>query len=232
MTMFETMIVLAVIGLMMVVGYMGVRHVRKSDLREDTNRIAATLRVAYTRAIQSGLPHRVVFDLDEQKYSVEVCEPGARMSASSEDDEEDEDKYEGMAPDEIVAEKRAEILSELGDQVAGDRAEDMAGALASQDAACQAAGIAGQLRKDIGIEVEEVWVQHFEEAQKDGRATVHFFPIGYAEKAVVVVANDDDDSYSLVVSSMTGRVEIQSGELEDPEAYMTHNALGDEAPER
>lgn len=238
MTLLETMIVLAIVGLMMVVGYMGVRHIRQSDLREDATKIAATLRAARTMAVQSGLPHRVILDMEKQTYGIEVCERGARIAAPSEDDDDDDPAdYAGMSAAEIMAAKKKDVLSELGDQVAKDRAEAFADALARQGSACQPVALAGddeatgKVRKDRGIEIKEVWAQHFDEPKKDGQVTLSFFPLGYTEKAVVVVATDDA-SYSLVVHGMTGRIEIQSGELDDPEDVMTHNVLGDKEPER
>ena len=73
MTLLELLVVLGVIGMAMFLGYYLVSAVTKSALRDDTVEVAAALKGAHNLAAQSGMHHRVVFDLDKQTYRIEIC---------------------------------------------------------------------------------------------------------------------------------------------------------------
>ena len=73
------------------------------------------------------------------------------------------------------------------------------------------------LHTDKKIAVTKVWVSHLEEAVTEGTVTINYFPMGRAERAVIEVANDDDDVFTLLVHPVSGRVEMRSGALRDAE---------------
>jgi hypothetical protein len=67
-------------------------------------------------------------------------------------------------------------------------------------------GLAGMLDPDRGIKVREVWVQHLEESVTSGQVSISFFPLGWAEMAIVEVADGDGNAFSVLVYGLTGRV--------------------------
>jgi type II secretory pathway pseudopilin PulG len=73
-TILELLLVLGVVGSLTVALAMGIRRVRNSDLRADTAKIAQALRAANIMATQTGVHHRVVFNLDEQSFRIERCQ--------------------------------------------------------------------------------------------------------------------------------------------------------------
>jgi hypothetical protein len=75
------------------------------------------------------------------------------------------------------------------------------------------------------IKIRRVVVQHLEDPVLDGVVVIHFFPMGNAEKSVLVVADDDGNAYSILVHPFTGRVEVQQGET-DIDEFMRRDAAG------
>lgn len=243
MTVIELLIALAVVGFMMVVGYMAIRHVRKSALREQTIEVAALMRSAYNMSAQTGQHHRVIFDLTEQTMRIEVCEEEIKLRRTARDelpDPEEEaelrleeearargipmDLLEAGSPEE--ARKMAEAL--MGTQLGA--AQCKVPTLPSGDA--DGRGNVRQIRTERGIRIRRVFAQHLEEPAVDGIATVNFFPLGYAEKAIVEVAAEDGAQFTLLVHGLTGRIEFRDEELRDPNDHMMRDATGDKAEER
>ena len=46
---------------------------------------------------------------------------------------------------------------------------------------------------------------------EQGEAHIHFFPSGYAEFSAIQLGGDDDESFTLIVHPLTGRVKILDG---------------------
>src|SRR5688500_9335550 len=85
MTLLELIIVIAIVGIAIGLSVIGVRHVRKTALREDTNQVAQVLRSAHNMAKLSGKLHRVVFDLERQEYRIEQCAEQLKLKKSDEE---------------------------------------------------------------------------------------------------------------------------------------------------
>ena len=82
-----------------------------------------------------------------------------------------------------------------------------------------------------GTKLGKVAVQHIDDVQDKGEIAIFFFPNGSAEKAVVEVT-DGDDTYSILVHGLTGRVELKDKVLPDIDDHMMRNAMGDKDEKR
>lgn len=82
------------------------------------------------------------------------------------------------------------------------------------------------------IEIQRIYVQHLEDPVEDDIVSINFFPMGYAEKAVVVMSDSDGDKYTLLVHGLTGRVEFRDGEWRKPDEHMMRDGAGDTVEER
>lgn len=247
MTVLELMIVLAIIGGAAFLMRTGFRAFTKADLVEDSTDLAAVLRRASQLAVEHGQLHRVLLDLDKGGYVVEVCE--GQMTIQ---------RNELVRPDE-EAQKRAlekgkERLSE--GNTSGPQATMLAGG-DPETAAKRAMAIAGHhvadkictpvpdpstgdasgrgwvrpLRTGRGIKFKEVWVQHRDDSATKGQVAIYFFPLGSSEKAVIELT-DGDETFSILVYGLTGRVELRDGILRDVNDHMMRNAMGDKDAKR
>lgn len=248
MTVIELLVVLAVVGMLTIIGYMGVRYVSKSDLREDAGQVAATLQNGYRMATETGLHHRVVFDLDEQTFRIETCEGELNLRRSDKEQmvrhEDDEEEEEPMPP---ALEQLLRSGTQLGTEPILDQETTAKIAKALRDSDIEkptcaismlpngdADGRANlrQVRTWRGLKLRRVFVQHLEEPALEGEVTVNFFPLGWAEKAIVELADEDGDQFTILVHGLTGRIEIRDGELRDPNDHMMRDAVGERIEER
>jgi general secretion pathway protein H len=88
-----------------------------------------------------------------------------------------------------------------------------------------------KLRAGKGIKFKEVWVQHKDESSTKGQVAIYFFPDGSSEKAVIEVS-DGSDMFSVLVSGLTGQVEVKTGALRDVNDHMMRNAMGEKDAKR
>jgi len=242
MTMLEIMVVLAIVGLMMVFAYMGVRRVSKSDLRENVQQVAATLRNAQEMAVETGMHHRIVIDLDKQTFRIEMCKGDVKIRRSSKEIVDDFKNDRSLA--EIVADKQ--IPPEILQASSPEKATKLAAALTGQRLGTAMCGLAkrpngdsqgrGNLRKmnTRFAVIKRVFVEHLEDPVTEGTVTINFFPLGNAEKAIIEIAEkkDKDPEWTLLLHGLTGRVEWHKGEVDDPNDHMMRDATGEKTLER
>jgi hypothetical protein len=276
MTLLEVMLVMGLMGMLMVLGSYTVRAVTKSALRADTTQVAAALKAARHLAAQSGLHHRVVFDLDQHTYQVEACPDPIQMHRG--DDEEER-------PDQAALQRLAEqpgpmsagpgqgqamlgmgmmggalgglapmaglggAVGEVADAESPEQALKAAAAIAGVRVGTARCGVAPssggdlanyadpgapnvhKLSGDDGITIRRIHVQHLREPVSKGEVSIHFFPLGQAEKAVLELVDRDGDQFSVLLYGLTGRVEVRDGEI-DTDQHMRRDAAGDEVDER
>jgi prepilin-type N-terminal cleavage/methylation domain-containing protein len=91
MTVLELMIVLAIIGGGMFLLRSGFRVMTKADLVENSTELSAILKRTSQLSVETGILHRVTFDLDKNMYAVEQCEGTStiQMNEALRPDEED-----------------------------------------------------------------------------------------------------------------------------------------------
>lgn len=251
-TVLEIMIVLAIVGMMAYLGYSGFRILTGAALDEDSNELAAIMRRAQLLAVESGVPTRVVLDFDTHSYWVETCTGDPALTRVKEEEKVDEEaarealddarqRLAGLPAGQLQAsspEEEAKLAAALAGKKVGGRvcgplgtgpgAEDI-GPVISGDAIGRE--LKRSLEKDRGVKLREVWVQHLEQSTSNGQVSVSFFPLGWAEKAIIEIGSDDEVN-SILVHGITGRVEVVAGAVDRPDDHMLRNARGDREDER
>lgn len=89
---------------------------------------------------------------------------------------------------------------------------------------------AHKLSDGDGIVIRRVHVAHLRQPVEKGQVSIHFFPLGQTEKAVVELVDRDGDQFTVLLWGLTGRVEVRDGEV-DPDKHMRRDAAGDEVDE-
>ena len=248
-TVLELLIVLALMGMFSYVAYSGFRSLTSAALVEDTNDLVAVMRRTQVLAVESGVPVRIVFDFDKQAYWVEACEGDATLRRTKEETKVDPREAEKALEDarrKIAllpagqlkagsAEEEARMaLALAGDKNAGRTCVPVAMAqgfkeLMSGDA--MGRGLARKLQTDRDVKLREIWVQHLDDSVTEGQVSVNFFPLGWAEKAIIELG-DGKSVHSLLLHGATGRVEVIDGELREPDDHMLQRADGERDQER
>ena len=241
MTVLEIMIVLAVIGGLMFIVRSGFRVLTKADLVEDSVELTAVMRRTSQLAIEHGELHRVVLDLDNHGYVVEVCQGEAaimRNERLTNDDDEVKRAIErgkqrmSQLPSDALAAGDPEAATRRSAAVAGHHVADRTCVPATEGLTGDSSGKgwARKLRKDK-VKLKAVWVQHRDDSATKGQVAIYFFPIGGAEKAVIELT-DGSEVFSLLVFGLTGRVELRDGELRNVDDHMLRNVMGDKDQKR
>jgi type II secretory pathway pseudopilin PulG len=242
MTLLEIMIVLAVIGGLVFIVRTGFRVLTKADLVEDANELTAVMRRASQVAVEHGELHRVVLDLDQQGYVVEVCEGQAAILRNEQVNVDEEEAKRALErgkqrlntmPAEALASgdpaegtRRALALAghHIADRVCKPATESLTGDASGK-------GWLRTLRKEKGIKFKEIWVQHRDDGVSKGQVAIYFFPVGSSEKSVIELT-DGDETFTVLVFGLTGRVELRDGALHDVNDHMLKNVMGDRDTKR
>lgn len=253
-TVLEIMIVMAVIGMLSYLAYSGFRIISSAALTEDTNDLGAVLRRTQSLSLESGESLRVVFDLDHQTYWVEACVGSPTMARGEEEPKVDpetvrkelekaRDRLATLPPGALKAdspEQEAAIAAALaGQQVGGktcypvdkltDALAETLGSVFSGDA--EGRSLRREIQTGRGVKIKEIWVQHLEESVGAGQVSISFFPLGWAEKAIIEIG-DGRSTHAIYLYGLTGRVEIRDGAVRDPDDHMLRDAKGDSEAER
>jgi prepilin-type N-terminal cleavage/methylation domain-containing protein len=242
MTVLEIMIVLAVVGGLFLVVRTGFRAVTKADLVENANELTAVMRRASQVAVEHGELHRVVLDLENQAYVLEVCQGETAIQRNEQINAGDEDAQRAIERGkQRLSNLPADALAAGDPDMAARRAIALAGhhvadrlckpATDSLTGDAEGKGWQRELRKDKGIKFKQVWVQHRDDGVTKGQVAIYFFPIGSSEKSVIELT-DGSETFTVLVFGLTGRVELRDGTLADVDDHMLKNAMGDRDAKR
>ena len=242
MTVLEIMIVLAIIGGGAVLVRSGFRMITKADLVENATEFAAVMRRANQLAIEHGELHRVLLDLEDHQYIVEVCHGQTAIMRNEKLDQKESDVKDalergkqrlGQMPDDAFSSGDPEEATKRTLAVAGAHVQDRtcvpAGDAITGDSTGK--GWARKLSSGKGIKFKQVFVQHLDKAQTKGKVAIYFWPMGSSEKAVIEMT-DGSETFSVLVFGLSGRVELRDGELKSVDDHMMRNAMGNKDAQR
>lgn len=242
MTVLEIMIVLGVIGGLFFIARTGFRSLTKADLVENASELTAVMRRASQLAVEHGELHRVVLDLEEQAYVVEVCQGQAAIARNELLSGKEEDTKRalergkqrlGNLPQESLAAGDPDEATRRAAALAGHHVADRTCSPATDTVTGDAAGKGWlrKLRKEKGIKFKEIWVQHRDDSATKGQVAIYFFPVGSSEKAVIELT-DGSAVFSVLVFGLTGRVELRDGALDNVDQHMLRNVMGGKDAQR
>ena len=206
------MVVIFIIGLMMGASVYGFRAVTKSELRSSATKLAGAIRYCFDRAVTTGSYYRIVIDLDGNKYWAERSDDRFYLRAGKEDAPGKGQAFD-VAAEEAKRDEEDKKLLEL--------ATSAGGATVNIDPPPRPARAKFQTFKDATLpqiklnraHLFDVFTPRQREPYAKGRAYLYFFPDGHTERAVLRL-NDGDAFYSLVVSPLTGRVEVRGEKVD------------------
>jgi general secretion pathway protein H len=196
-TLLEVLITIGVVMLLMGVVVTSFGTLKSTELRTQTNKLAAAVRHTYNRSVANGLYMRLVVDISGDAYWVEASETPVFMSKKK------------LKEGEIDEEKQARV------EAAEKRAEEGLPP-APQRERFQTDPVIEKVSMEKGIKIVGVYTTSMEDPFESGTAYVHFFPNGFVEPSMLYTSDGEDRTYTLSISPMTGKVTRTLGKL-DPD---------------
>jgi hypothetical protein len=166
-----------------------------------------------------------VIDLSANSYWIEKSEERMLLGR-----EKEKSPGKGVAFDRDAIEKEREVKENEDEQRMRERGQGLGVALeppprpkrAKFQTFSDAAAKKVQLKK---VRLFDVYTPRQREAYKTGKAYLYFFPDGHTERAILHLA-DGDDFYTLMVSPLTGKVEVKVGRIEADRDFDTKGQEG------
>lgn len=209
MTLIEILVVLVLVSTLTGLVVIGTGGVGSARLRATATFVVSLSKVAITRANASGRPVRIVFDIEQNRISLEET-TGSRMLRVREGEQSSGAGAEAATD----AEKKAEAESEgflQGARVA--RPSFVPAKKIELGGESMGAGRA----LESGIVYRQIQIEHDDKPRTEGRAYLYFWPGGVTEWASIQLqVRGKKDVLTVLVSPLTGRSQIQSGSVDLP----------------
>lgn len=194
-TLIELVVVVGVLVLMIGLAINGLSGLSGTQLRTQTNTLAAAVRHTYSRSVALGLYMRMVFDLDGDSYWVEASDQPIFLRKGKRDVGDDPELNEAQ----LEAERKAR---EDGEKPLTMRAKYM-----QED-------VIPKVVMEQGIGLHGVLTTGQVDVFTSGKAYLHFFPNGFVEPAMIYTTDGDDAFETLIVSPLTGKVTRKFGKAD------------------
>lgn len=233
-TLIEILIVLAVMGLMVGMVVVGFGAGRQAEVGRVTNQIANTIRYGFDKARVGGDYYRLVINIDESTFALQVGDDAMYLPATDRDGEIieiDERKLEEQADRDLRAEQSfnksvqaaayREDASADGGGAEGSnvyqakprkvprRRKPLFEAFENENALSD---LAKPFSLPEGVKVVSVRTADDLLPITKGEASIVFFPRGRTQKAHIQLGGvDETTNYTIKVEPMTGRVTIVDG---------------------
>jgi general secretion pathway protein H len=205
------MVVIVIAALAATAASIGLGALTRAQLRSGAMKVAAAARFAYNRAVAQGTTVRVTFDMDEGTMVFE--EAHGRITLARTEDP-----------------TRERLLDDGNDEAAVDpwtaaRARLEEGFEPSFGASPFAPISGYRYRAQTlarGVVVTRMYLPHEPEPREEGRGSVHFFPSGETEHAILHLSDGWDRVFSVELHPLTGRARIRDFAYE-PEEPLTED---------
>jgi general secretion pathway protein H len=198
MTLIEVSITLAVVALMLAVAVPALSAVTRAQLRQKSGQLAGAIRSLYGSTAIAGRTCRLVLDLDANDYWSECAKTNVRLARDGERSQNGARipaREDTLQARETMSDEDRERL-ELARKSAFTPSTDV-----------PRTALGGSVR------FTDVWVQHQPERYTTGKAFLYFWSSGMTEEASIHLAQGDD-VYSLLVSPLTGRVQVMADRVD------------------
>ncbi len=202
-TLFEVLIVVALIGILTGAVLLGTGVLGGARMRASASLISAGIRLGLSRANSTGRPVRMVFDFETNRVILE--ETSGTMLR-----EKEEDNMGGGAEAATAAERAAR--EEAESLVKAPRAPRARFTPVKEFGFEGDDGEPGR-SLEPGVSLRRVQTEHDSDPRTAGRAYLYFFPGGGTERASIQLqkGKSEDDGVSILVNGLTGRAKMERG---------------------
>ncbi|MCL2012781.1 MAG: type II secretion system GspH family protein [Cystobacterineae bacterium] len=200
MTLIELLVSMAIIAVILGLTVVGIGALTGTQAKAVTNELVGAIRTLYDTSALTGRTCRLAFSLpddnntaSETRYQTECSEKATAIRRESTQQLELKQSIAPQTETEKEERQKIEALllhTNFSEQETKPRTLPSAVTLS-------------------------VWTEHQLKAKNEGQAYLYFFPQGFTENAQIVV-RQSDNAWTLVVSGLTGKVQIIPEALEPP----------------
>lgn len=208
-TIIELAISLAIVGLLVGISVPVLDNVTRADLRAAASKTSGMVKATYDLAALSGKPCRLVFDFKANTITPEIADSRVMLAdpegnrRDDEEEEEDDDKRRPSDAEALVALARREV-----------------GKVSSVKKAAHWSRAPGTVPFELpsSVRIMEVMAEHLRDPATEGKTALHFFPMGYCEKAVINFQDESERIFGVEIEPLTGRTRTDDKRIEYKEA--------------
>lgn len=194
-TLLELIIVIGILVLLLGIGASGLQNLSSTQLRTQTNRLAAALRYTYSRTVATGLYMRMVLDFEADAYEVQAS----------------------AIPVFIYLEEDAKWRAALEAQRDKDIEDGVA--IIDTQADFKPDNVIPKVTMEKGIQIDSVFIAGDTDPVNGGQASIHFFPNGFVEPAMIYISDGDGEYRTLTLNPLTGKVTHRPGKVDPPRDF-------------
>ncbi len=165
----------------------------KVTLNSTTRDLASTAKEAYNATVMTGKVHRLVYDLSEQNFWVEVGPADVLLDTAESKEKEERKKRQQK-------EKEGPPVSEFV----------LAKTISRK-----------KVSLPRGVEFQDIVTEQSPEPIKEGLAYTHFFPHGISEQTLIHIKDNSEHQITLLISPVLARTRLYERRVEAKEAYET-----------
>jgi type II secretory pathway pseudopilin PulG len=215
MTLLEIIMVTVILALAVSGVSFSVGALTRTNLKGGAGKLSAAMRYAYNRAVTHGTIVRVHFTIPGSTFSVEEAHSGVVITRAKDKKDKKNLDEKGRPVDSVDPWAAAQARISHPDKPSVGASPFAA--LTTED---------GEVMKRYqsvavgrGVQIIKLLVPHEPEPVTKGEGSVHFFPGGHSELAVVQLGDGRGGIYSVEVHPLTGRVRVH-GEAYEPKALL------------
>jgi Tfp pilus assembly protein FimT len=215
MTLLEIIMVTAILALAASGVSFSLGALTRTNLKSGAGKLAAAVRYAYNRAITQGTTVRVHFKIPGSTLSVEEAHSGVLVTRAR--DKKDGKYLDADGKPAEAVDPWAVAQSKISQPDKPAFGASPFAALTSEDGKV----LARYQNVPLGraVQIIKLIVGHEPEPVTQGEGSVHFFPGGRTERAVIQLGDGRGGVYSVEVHALTGRAKIHA-EAYEPKDLM------------
>ncbi len=205
-TLIELLIALLVVSGLMMLVVPSVQSVTGMRVREESGRLSGAISYLYSHTAITGRTCRLVFSMNEEEgdgWAPECTEDPPRLDA-------DTLRVRRGVVDQGFRDDDWHARSTREDDSLERRVKERARWNQFSSRTVQPS------RLSAGVIIGGVWTPRYSEVVTDGEAHLYFFPTGETQRALIYLVDPWDNTYTLDVQPLTGRVRILNGWEEPP----------------
>lgn len=219
MTLIEITIALAIAAMVTATAVASINAITDANLRSSAVAMTGAMKQSYDRAVMLRRTQRLVIDMDNNAWWLDFTED--RFAVSREKLSGDKgDQLDGRGDDDdkerSSAARSRRSKSIFDDDVDPAVQAALEGGRATQFVPDEDTGAGKPTKLEGGVKFSKVWTGHQEEAFTGGLAYVYFWAVGHTEPAQIELMDEGEDTVTLVLSPLTGRVRTVQGSIDVP----------------